>query len=83
MSDASHQQADFTPARRIANIGVSAILQITARAATLRRAGLPVISLGAGEPDFDPPEHVNRAAAAAMAAGEAKYTALDGSPELK
>ncbi len=83
MGDASHQQADFMPARRIANIGVSAILQITARAATLRRAGLPVISLGTGEPDFDTPEHVKQAAAAAMAAGGTKYTALDGSPELK
>ena len=75
--------ADFHPAERIASLGVSEILQIGAKAAALKRAGRPVIILGAGEPDFDTPEHVKQAASAAMARGETKYTALDGTPALK
>lgn len=75
--------ADFTPARRIAALDVSEILAITARANAMRREGLPVIILGAGEPDFDTPEPVKLAAKAAIDRGETKYTALDGSPELK
>ncbi|MFE3839138.1 pyridoxal phosphate-dependent aminotransferase [Pseudogemmobacter sonorensis] len=75
--------ADFTLAARIAGLGVSEILQIGARAAAMKRVGRPVIILGAGEPDFDTPEHVSAAATAAMAAGQTKYTALDGTPELK
>lgn len=74
---------DFRPAERIADLGVSEILAITARATALRRAGRPVIILGAGEPDFDTPDHIKEAAIAAIRAGETKYTALDGSPEMK
>ncbi|MBB1499604.1 pyridoxal phosphate-dependent aminotransferase [Paracoccus sp. MC1862] len=73
----------FRPARRIEDLGVSEILQITARASALKRAGRPVIILGAGEPDFDTPDHIKEAAIAAIRRGETKYTALDGSPELK
>lgn len=73
----------FRPARRIGDLGVSEILEITARASALKRAGRPVIILGAGEPDFDTPEHIKEAAIAAIRRGETKYTALDGSPELK
>lgn len=73
----------FRPASRIAAIGVSKILQIGLRAAAMKKQGLPVIVLGAGEPDFDTPENVKRAAKAAIDRGETKYTALDGSPELK
>ena len=77
------QTAAFRPADRIAALGVSEILQIGARAAAMQRAGRPVIILGAGEPDFDTPGHVKDAATAAMARGETKYTALDGTPALK
>lgn len=73
----------FRPARRIASIGVSEILAIGARAAQLKREGRPVIVLGAGEPDFDTPDNVKDAAIAAIRAGATKYTALDGTLELK
>ncbi|TWF58791.1 pyridoxal phosphate-dependent aminotransferase [Neorhizobium alkalisoli] len=75
--------AGFRPASRIASIGVSKILQIGARASAMKRDGLPVIILGAGEPDFDTPDNVKAAAKAAIDRGETKYTALDGTPELK
>ncbi|RLP27876.1 pyridoxal phosphate-dependent aminotransferase [Mesorhizobium sp. YM1C-6-2] len=75
--------APFRPAARIADIGVSEILEIGARAAAMRREGQDVIILGAGEPDFDTPDAVKEAAFRAMQRGETKYTALDGSPAMK
>ena len=76
-------EAGFRPASRIASVGVSKILQIGARAAAMKREGLPVIILGAGEPDFDTPDNVKQAAKAAIDHGDTKYTGLDGTPELK
>ncbi|ANP90095.1 pyridoxal phosphate-dependent aminotransferase [Rhizobium leguminosarum] len=76
-------EAGFRPAARIASVGVSKILQIGAKAAAMKREGFPVIILGAGEPNFDTPDHIKQAAKAAIDAGETKYTALDGSPALK
>jgi len=73
----------FEPATRLAAIGVSEILKITGLAADMKRQGKDVIILGAGEPDFDTPEHIKEAAARAIRAGATKYTALDGTPELK
>ena len=73
----------FRRAARLGALGVSEILAIDARARALRAEGRDVLILGAGEPDFDTPDHVKRAAAEAMAAGETKYTALQGSPALK
>lgn len=72
----------FRPAQRVSAIDVSEILQIGARAKSMRAAGKPVITLGAGEPDFDTPEHVKAAAKAAMDRGETKYTPLAGSADL-
>ena len=77
------EEAGFRPASRIASVGVSKILQIGAKAAAMKRDGLPVIILGAGEPDFDTPDNVKDAAKRAIDAGETKYTALDGTPALK
>ncbi|MBB3977010.1 aspartate aminotransferase [Rhizobium azooxidifex] len=77
------EEAGFRPASRIAAIGVSKILQIGARANQMKREGHPVIILGAGEPDFDTPDNIKEAAKAAIDRGETKYTALDGTPELK
>ena len=77
------EEAGFVPASRIAAIGVSKILQIGARASAMKKEGLPVIILGAGEPDFDTPDNVKAAAKAAIDRGDTKYTALDGTPELK
>ncbi|ABR61984.1 aminotransferase class I/II-fold pyridoxal phosphate-dependent enzyme [Sinorhizobium medicae] len=81
--NATVKEAGFRPASRISSIGVSEILKIGARAAAMKREGKPVIILGAGEPDFDTPDHVKQAASDAIHRGETKYTALDGTPELK
>jgi aspartate aminotransferase len=77
------QTSEFVPARRVASIGVSEILKITALAGELKRQGQDVIILGAGEPDFDTPDHIKDAAARAIRDGDTKYTALDGTPALK
>lgn len=77
------RSSQFLPASRIAPIGVSEILKITGLATDLKREGGDIIVLGAGEPDFDTPEHVKDAAKHAIDAGATKYTALDGTPELK
>ncbi len=69
--------------QRIKAISVSEILQIGAEAARRKRAGRPVIVLGAGEPDFDTPENIKEAAMRAIRSGETKYTLLDGTLELK
>ncbi|NMZ64172.1 pyridoxal phosphate-dependent aminotransferase [Pseudomonas oryzihabitans] len=67
----------------LASVGVSEILKITERANALRRQGVDLLVLGAGEPDFDTPEHIKEAAIQAIRAGQTKYTVLDGSPALK
>ncbi|MDW5315630.1 pyridoxal phosphate-dependent aminotransferase [Rhizobium sp. PL01] len=77
------EEAGFAPASRISTIGVSQILKIGARAQAMKRDGKPVIILGAGEPDFDTPDHIKQAACDAIQSGKTKYTALDGTPELK
>ena len=77
------KEAGFQPASRISSIGVSEILKIGARAQAMKREGKPVIILGAGEPDFDTPDFVKDAACEAIKRGDTKYTALDGTPELK
>ena len=64
-------------------VSPSATLAVTAKAAELKRAGIDVIGLGAGEPDFDTPDHIKDAAIQAIRDGKTKYTAADGIPELK
>ena len=64
-------------------ISPSPTLAITSRVMELKRAGVDVIGLGAGEPDFDTPEFVKEAAIAAIRDGKTKYTNVDGTPELK
>src|SRR3546814_17745689 len=49
----------------------------------LKAAGRDVIGLGAGEPDFDTPDNIKEAAIKAIRDGQTKYTAVDGTPELK
>lgn len=61
----------------------SATLAVTQKARELKVQGVDVISLGAGEPDFDTPNHIKDAAIDAIRAGKTKYTAVDGIPELK
>jgi aspartate aminotransferase len=69
--------------RRIAAIKPSATLAADARATEMKAAGIDVVSLAAGEPDFDTPEHVKQAAVKALAAGQTKYTAVGGTAALK
>ena len=68
---------------RVQAVKPSPTLAITARAAALRAEGKDVIGLGAGEPDFDTPEHIKEAARQAIADGMTKYTAVDGTASLK
>ena len=67
----------------VRRINPSPTVAITQAARELRAAGRDIIALSAGEPDFDTPAHVKDAACAAIARGETKYTAPDGTPELK
>jgi len=61
----------------------SATSAVLGLAAELREAGRDIVSLGAGEPDFDTPEHIKDAGIEAIRAGITKYTAIDGTSELK
>ncbi|OQX31392.1 MAG: aspartate aminotransferase [Candidatus Sedimenticola endophacoides] len=68
---------------RVMAVKPSPTLAVTARAAEMRAAGKDVIGLGAGEPDFDTPEHIKAAARKAIDEGFTKYTPVDGTPGLK
>lgn len=68
---------------RVNSIKPSPTLAVTNRAAELRAAGKNIIGLGAGEPDFDTPDHIKAAAIDAINNGFTKYTAVDGTPGLK
>ena len=70
-------------ADRLSLIKPSPTIAVTTKAAELRAAGHDVIGLGAGEPDFNTPDHIKQAASDAMAANKTRYTAVDGIPELK
>ena len=67
----------------LSRVKPSATVAMTAKAAELKRAGHDIISLGAGEPDFDTPDPIKAAAIRAIEAGETKYTPVDGIAELK
>lgn len=68
---------------RVQLIKPSPTLAVTNKASELRAAGQDIIGLGAGEPDFDTPEHIKQAAISAIESGQTKYTAVDGTPTLK
>lgn len=70
-------------AARVQRIAPSATVGMTARALALKAEGRDIISLSVGEPDFPTPPHICEAAVAAIAAGATKYTALEGTRELK
>lgn len=74
---------DVQLSNRVNSIKPSPTLAVTNRAAELRAAGNDIIGLGAGEPDFDTPEHIKAAATKAIQDGFTKYTAVDGTPALK
>jgi aspartate aminotransferase len=67
----------------LSRVKPSPTIAVSNLAAELKAQGKDVIGLGAGEPDFDTPDNIKKAAMAAMDAGKTKYTAVDGIPELK
>ena len=68
---------------RVQRVQPSATLTISAKAMALKRQGIDIISLSAGEPDFDTPDHIKEAGIQAIQKGQTKYTPVDGTPELK
>lgn len=68
---------------RVRRVRPSPTLAVTAKAAELQAQGRDIISLGAGEPDFDTPEHIRAAAIAAIDAGFTRYTAVEGILSLR
>lgn len=74
---------DIQLSERVLSIKPSPTLAVTNKAAELKAAGRDIIGLGAGEPDFDTPEHIKQAAINAINNGFTKYTAVDGTPGLK
>lgn len=81
MSDSAGPEIDL--AQRLKKIKPSATLRIAAEAARLKTEGVDIISLAAGEPDFDTPAHIQEAAITAMRAGKTRYTPAAGIPELR
>jgi aspartate aminotransferase len=70
-------------AKRVAALTPSTTLEITAKASALKEQGFDVIGLGAGEPDYNTPDHIIDAAISAMKNGHTKYTPTGGLPALK
>src|ERR1700722_10029951 len=73
----------FPLARRMGLISESITLAVSAKAGAMKKAGIDVVSFGAGEPDFDTPAFIKEAAKAALDAGLTKYTPTPCLPELK
>lgn len=74
---------EITLSQRVQRVKPSPTLAVSARAAELRAAGADIIGLGVGEPDFDTPDHIKKAAIQAIKQGKTRYTAVDGTAELK
>lgn len=74
---------DFAPSNALARVKPSPTMAVTQQARDLKAQGRDVISLGAGEPDFDTPDYIKEAAIKAIQDGKTKYTPVDGIPELK
>ncbi|OGP33824.1 MAG: aspartate aminotransferase [Deltaproteobacteria bacterium GWC2_65_14] len=70
-------------ADRVGKIQPSPTLAITSKAKAMKAQGIDVVGFGAGEPDFDTPDHIKAAAKKALDEGYTKYTPVPGSPELK
>ncbi len=70
-------------AESLGRIKPSPTIAVTTKARELKAAGMDVIGLGAGEPDFDTPENIKEAAIKAIRGGQTKYTAVEGIPELR
>ncbi len=70
-------------AKNIAELAPSMTLAITAQAKALKKQGIDVLSFGAGEPDFNTPDHITQAAADALMGGKTRYTESNGLLELR
>jgi aspartate aminotransferase len=70
-------------ANRLSVVAPSMTVKVTALAAEMRARGVDVVSLSAGEPDFDTPAHIKAAAKRALDDGATKYTAVEGTPQLR
>ena len=70
-------------AERLSRISPSQTIAISSKARALKAAGRDIISLSAGEPDFDTPDNIKQAAIRAIERGETKYTDVGGTPALK
>lgn len=75
--------SSFSPAARLGRIKPSPSTAAAARVRELKAQGRRILDLTVGEPDFDTPEHIKRAAIAAIEAGETKYTPVNGTPRLR
>ena len=81
--DRTAESNSLQTARRMASLEPSATLAMAARASAMAAAGVDVIDLSVGEPDFPTPEHICRAAEAAIRSGKTKYTPAAGIPDLR
>ena len=68
---------------RVQKVKPSATMAVTAKANELKAQGIKVVPMGSGEPDFDTPSNIQNAAVAAIRGGQTRYTAVDGTAELK
>jgi aspartate aminotransferase len=68
---------------RVQKVKPSATLAVTAKANELKAQGVKVVPMGSGEPDFDTPSNIQKAAVEAIRGGQTRYTAVDGTAELK
>ncbi len=68
---------------RVAKVKPSATLAITAKANALKAQGVPIVPMGSGEPDFETPKNIQQAAIYAIKNGQTRYTAVDGTLDLK
>lgn len=74
---------DILLADRIQQVKPSPTLAVAAKATQMKAEGQDIIGLGTGEPDFDTPDHIKKAAIDAINSGFTKYTAVDGIADLK
>jgi len=74
---------NYKISKRAASLSPSLTLAIDSKAKQMKAAGEDVVGFGAGEPDFDTPQHIKDAAAQALASGFTKYTPSSGIPELR
>ena len=68
---------------RVQKVKPSATMAVTAKANELKAQGIKVVPMGSGEPDFDTPSNIQKAAVDAIRGGQTRYTAVDGTAQLK